>query len=158
MHSVAYANFQNRVILGLGAEGEPTPAIGLKFPTEMLAKVVAPTRPSWDDLKSTQAGGLAIRPDWDRADASEIESRLEKQKGRSLRVPLPEASRFAHFSPKERETAQRVLWTTVSAGYQPELTRAWFGARAMYLEEAKVDRVFTNSMFWVVTRTNNCFY
>ena len=25
-------------------------------------------------------------------------------------------------------------------------------------DEAKVDRVFTNSVFWVVTRTNDCFY
>ena len=26
------------------------------------------------------------------------------------------------------------------------------------LDEAKVDRVFTNAVFWVVTRTNDCFY
>ena len=24
--------------------------------------------------------------------------------------------------------------------------------------EAKLNRVFTGSMFWVVTRTNDCFY
>ena len=27
-----------------------------------------------------------------------------------------------------------------------------------FYEEAKIDRVFTNSVFWVVTRTNDCFY
>lgn len=158
VHSVAYANFHNRVVLGLGAGGEPTAAISLKFPPDKLAKVESPTRPPWDDLKSTQANGLTIKPDWDRAGASEIDTRLEQQKARTLRIPLPDVSRFAAFPPKERENAQRVLWTTVSAGYQPELTRSWFAARALYLEEAKVDRVFTNSMFWVVTRTNNCFY
>jgi len=158
VHSVAYANFHNRVILGMGAGGEPKPAIPLKFPADQITKIESLARPPWDDLKSTQATGLSIKPDWDRAGATEIDSRLEQQKARTLRIPLPDSSRFAAFPPKERENAQRVLWTTVSAGYQPDLTRSWFGARAMFLEEAKVDRVFTNSMFWVVTRTNNCFY
>jgi hypothetical protein len=43
-------------------------------------------------------------------------------------------------------------------GYQPEMTRAWFAVLYAFYDEAKPDRVFTNSVFWVVTRTNDCFY
>ena len=46
----------------------------------------------------------------------------------------------------------------MSTGYQPVMTRAWFACLGAFYEEAKVDRVFTNSMFWVITRTNDCFY
>ena len=38
------------------------------------------------------------------------------------------------------------MWTTVSMGYQPEMTRAWFAALYTFYEEAKPDRVFTNSV------------
>ena len=59
---------------------------------------------------------------------------------------------------REREQAERVVWTAVSSGYQPEMPRFWFAALYAFYDEAKVDRVFTNSVFWVVTRTNDCFY
>ena len=72
-----------------------------------------------------------------------------------------EISHFKHKvmeREKEQDAAKRILWNTVSSGYQPEMTRAWFACLYAYYEEAKVDRVFTNSVFWVVTRTNDCFY
>jgi len=65
---------------------------------------------------------------------------------------------FEKLPPRERDSAQRILWNTVSSGYQPEMTRAWFAPLSAFYEEAKPDRVFTNSAFWVVTRTNDCFY
>ena len=59
---------------------------------------------------------------------------------------------------RELEQAERITWNTVSTGYQPEMTRAWFACLNAFYEESKPDRVFTNSVFWVVTRTNDCFY
>ena len=38
------------------------------------------------------------------------------------------------------------------------MPRVWFAALYAFYDEARVDRVFTNSVFWVVTRTNDCFY
>ena len=73
-------------------------------------------------------------------------------------MPLPDPKVFEKFPPREKEQAQKVVWMTVSSGYQPELTRAWFACLNAFYEEAKPDRVFTNSTFWVVTRTNDCFY
>ena len=59
---------------------------------------------------------------------------------------------------REKDSAAKILWNTVSMGYQPELTRAWFAVLYTFYDESKPDRVFTNSVFWVVTRTNDCFY
>lgn len=158
VHTVAYANFHNRIVLGLGAAGDPVPPVDAKFAPERLAKVPTPARPPWDDLKSVKAGGLSVRVEWGQAGVDELNLALEKQKERKLRMPLPDPSRFKDLPPRERDQAGRITWNTVSAGYQPEMTRVWFAALSAFYEESKVDRVFTNSMFWVVTRTNDCFY
>jgi alkylhydroperoxidase family enzyme len=158
VHTVAYANFHNRVVLGLGAGGEPVAPVDAKFSPERLAKVQTPARPPWDDLKSVKAGGLSVRLDWSKGDADELKLALDKQKVRKLRIPLPDPERIKALPPRERDQAERVVWTNVSSGYQPEMPRVWFAALSAYYEEAKADRVFTNSVFWVVTRTNDCFY
>ncbi|HZZ81289.1 MAG TPA: hypothetical protein VFE62_22490 [Gemmataceae bacterium] len=158
VHTVAYANFHNRVVLGLGAAGGAVPPVDAKFAPEKLAKLSTPARPPWDDLKSAKPGGLSVRVDWSKAGPNELNLALEKQKGRKLRIPLPDASRIKDLPTNERAQAERVVWTNVSSGYQPEMPRRWFAALYTYYDEAKVDRVFTNSVFWVVTRTNDCFY
>lgn len=156
VHTVAFDNFLNRVLLGLGADGDPVPPVGVPFDAAGLAKVPVPVRPPWDDLTATKADGISVRADWKAAD--DLDAKLDKQKGRSPRIPLPSAARLDALPPREKDMAGRVLWNTVSSGYQPEMTRAWFACLSAFYEESKVDRVFTNSMFWVVTRTNDCFY
>lgn len=158
VHTVAYANFHNRIALGIGATGDPVPPIDAKFAPETLAKVPTPTRPPWDDLKSVKSDGLSVRVDWGQANAEALNGSLDQQKARKLRIPLPDRELIDALPPKEQESARRILWNTVSAGYQPDFTRVWFAALSCFYDEAKVDRVFTNSVFWVVTRTNDCFY
>ena len=158
VHTVAYANFHNRIVLGIGADGEPVPPLDVKFDPDKLAKLPTPARPPWDDLKAVTADGISIRVEWSKTSQEELNLTLEKQKERKLRIPLPDASQLAKLPPKEREGAEKIRWNTVSSGYQPEMPRAWFAALYAYYDEAKVDRVFTNSVFWVVTRTNECFY
>lgn len=158
VHTIAYANFHNRILLGLGAGGEAVPPVAATFDEAALAKVPTPARPPWDDLKAVKAGGLSVRIEWRKADADELNNTLDRQKERGLRIPLPEPSRIRALPERERAQAERVVWTNVSSGYQPEMPRVWFAALSAFYEEAKVDRVFTNSVFWVVTRTNDCFY
>jgi alkylhydroperoxidase family enzyme len=158
VHTVAYANFHNRILLGLGIEGDPVPPPDVHFTPEQLAKLSTPARPSWGDLKAVSAEGISLRPDWNKTTAEELHLTLEKQKERPLRIPLPDAARLAALPPKEKEGAARIMWNTISSGYQPEMPRAWFLAMNAFYEEAKADRLFTNSVFWVVTRTNDCFY
>lgn len=158
VHTVAYSNFHNRIVLGLGADGEAVPPVDVKFDPDKLTKLPTPVRPPWDDLKAVTADGLSIRIEWGTTSHEELHQTLENQKERKLRIPLPDPTRLAKLPPKEKEGAEKILWNTVSSGYQPEMPRAWFAALYTYYEEAKVDRVFTNSVFWVVTRTNECFY
>jgi alkylhydroperoxidase family enzyme len=159
VHTVAYANFHNRILLGLGIKGEspPAPPIAMKFDID-AAKVQAPARPPWEDLKSVSTGGLSVRVDWDKAGWDELNASQDKQKERSLRIPLPGNEAFEKLAGREKEQALKIRWNTVSMGYQPEMTRAWFAPLYAFYDESKPDRVFTNSMFWVVTRTNDCFY
>jgi hypothetical protein len=158
VHTVAYANFHTRVVLALGVKGETPVAEPVAFAFDTDAKVKVPDRPPWDDLKAAKGAGLSVRAAWSDAGHEKLNAKLDAQKERSLRIPLPPDAAFEKLPPKERDSAKKILWNTVSAGYQPELTRAWFQPLYAFYEEAKPDRVFTNSAFWVVTRTNDCFY
>lgn len=163
VHTVAYANFHNRIVLGIGARDDgtpdrvPLPPIPMTFDASAPAGVGAPARPVWGDLKAATGDGPTVRVEWART-GLDLARTLDAQKARKLRVPLPDPARFEHLPPRERDQAGKILWNTVSSGYQPGMTRAWFACLGAYYEEAKVDRVVTNSMFWVVTRTNDCFY
>jgi|SRR5579883_117739 len=159
VHTVAYANFHNRILLGLGVKGESPVAEPVAAGFDFDAKTdKAPDRPPWDDLKNAKGEGIAVRVEWTKNEFEQLNANLEKQKDRKLRIPLPDSTTIEKLPPRERDAAKKILWNTVSAGYQPELTRAWFAVLYAFYEEAKVDRVFTNSAFWVVTRTNDCFY
>ena len=159
VHTVAYANFHNRLVLALGVKGESPVAPPIDVAFDLAAATgVAPARPPWDDLKAVTADGPAVRVEWSKGGFDQLNATMEKQKERKLRIPLPDKATLDKLPPRERESAQRILWNTVSSGYQPEMTRAWFAPLAAFYEEAKPDRVFTNSAFWVVTRTNDCFY
>jgi hypothetical protein len=52
----------------------------------------------------------------------------------------------------------RIRWSLVCMGYQPELAAGWSACTRAFAEEAKQDRVFEESLFWVVTRSLQCFY
>ena len=52
----------------------------------------------------------------------------------------------------------RIRWSLVCSGYQPELAAGWSACTRAFGEEAKQDRVFEESLFWVVTRSLQCFY
>src|SRR5205823_5052791 len=122
------------------------------------AKTSAPARPPWDDLKSVKADGLSVRVDWGKNGVDDLNTAMAKQQDRKLRIPLPDKSVYDKLPSREKDSAAKILWNTVSMGYQPEMTRAWFAVLYAFYDESKPDRVFTNSVFWVVTRTNDCFY
>lgn len=157
VHTIAYANFQDRLLIGLGTaveEGGPLPPVGVAFdptrvkprpepaaPTTGAAKVAAPTAKfAWPDA------GLDLR------------ARLDAQKARAPRIPPVEASALAGLPTAAREQAEKVVWSNISMGYQPILTGTWFASMAACQQDAAFDRVLSNSVFWVVTRSNQCFY
>ncbi len=158
VHTLAYANFQCRVLLALGVEvepGGPLPPLDVKF--DRKAPATAPPRPDKAGSTSGAASG-GDRPDWLGRSFGDVQKALDQQKARKARIPMPDPSSLAHLSPESRARTAKIAWSTVSQGYQPALTKAWFDCMNTFDDEAKLDEVFANTLFWVVTRTNDCFY
>lgn len=156
VHTVAYANFQARVFAGLGLKpekGDPPPAAAeIAWDARKLAKVPAPARKPWAEVLAAEVPeGAFIKPDWEPVPYEELEKSLDKQSDRKARVPVPDLG-------ADGGSSGRIVWSRVGMGYQPALTRAWFTTMRTHTAEAGMDPVYENSVFWVVTRTNDCFY
>jgi hypothetical protein len=162
VHTLAYANFQNRIFLALGVTVEqdgPLPPIDFRSDPVRRMKVETPSRPAWEfSQKPRAAPNATTRPTWKAWTFVELEKALAKQKEREPRIPLPDASRHSRLAPEAKAQATIIFWTNISMGYQPLLTKSWFDCMRTFQAESKLDRVFANSMFWVITRSNECFY
>jgi hypothetical protein len=102
-------------------------------------------------------GGDAV---WREADVGALQDRLEVQRCRQPRIRVPSWEEVRDFLPPaaNRDKPLRIQWSLVCLGYQPELANAWSACTRAFRDEAKQDRVFEESLFWVVTRTIDCFY
>jgi alkylhydroperoxidase family enzyme len=160
VHTLAYANFENRIFLALRIQAEPgglPPPLAVQLDPNKAAPVPTPARPPWDEaVKARPTPATGSHPGWQ--EHGDLEQALEQQKNRKARIPLPPPERLAALPPEAKAEAARIVWTTVSAGYQPLLTKTWFDCMRTFQMEAQLDRVFSGSLFWVVTRSNECFY
>ncbi len=162
VHTVAFANFENRLFLALDVELEadgPLPPVELKIDPGQQGEVAVPPRRAWEEVLSMATNSdSTARVDWSQQDFSALEKALNRQQNRSPRIALPEVSRLDSLPPDTRERTKKIIWSNVSVGYQPQLTGGWFRLMQVFRDEAMLDRVFANSVFWVVTRSNECFY
>lgn len=158
VHTLAHANFQDRIFLALGVTVEPDgplPPFDVHTDPDNESRTEAPPRPAWDELKVTASPEAAVPADWLERSFSDLQRSLAGQKARASRIPIPDEESLGDRVTPGRK---KVIWSRVSVGYQPELTLAWFDCMGTFQQEAKLDRVFSNSMFWVITRSNDCFY
>lgn len=162
VHTLAFANFQNRIILALGVKVEPAgpcPPLAVKLDATKRQGLPTPPRPAWDKVGSAKPTMQHDAPaDWKDVTFAELEESLANQKARKARVPMPDPSRFEKLPPAIKKQAGTISWMAVSSGYQPAMTQAWFAGLREFQQEAKMDKVFSSSLFWVVTRANDCFY
>jgi hypothetical protein len=162
VHTVAFANFQTRIVTALGVKIEPEgpcPPLALRLDKARRATVPSPPRPDWAKASTTRPKKEYDAPaDWKEVTFDQLERALAAQKARAPRVPLPGAERFKDLPPDVKRQTDTIVWMTVSSGYQPAMTQAWFGMHNEFRAEAKLDRVFGSTLFWVVTRANDCFY
>lgn len=154
VHSVAYANFQSRLLHGLGlADGAAAKHLPL------AADAVPPDVQAPDRLAAANATTTSLAPaNWTVGAAADLRTRMERQQRATPRLPLPADGQLAQATERERGQAARIVWSRFGYGYQPELTRGWITALHAFYREAKVDPIVENSVFWVVTRSNDCFY
>jgi alkylhydroperoxidase family enzyme len=159
----AYGNFQDRIVLGLGLpleEGGPLPPIEVKFDPEALPTV--PITPEPKAAPTAVGGGETVverDPEWSELSYEELQSRLEAQRGREGRLPIPTWDEIkGGLPPAMAARPQRIVWNLVCLGYVPELALPWTIATRTLWSEAKPDRVFEESLFWVQTRAIRCNY
>ncbi len=161
---LAYANFQDRLLLALGItveEGGPLPPIAVRFAKPLAGGAVPAERRMPEGADQTPAGtGKVTDREWTKLDYEHLQRLMETQRSREPRIPVPSfESVRKHLPPAFPKGQQlRIRWSLVCLGYQPELASAWTLCTRTFGEESKQDRVFEESLFWVVTRSLQCFY
>jgi alkylhydroperoxidase family enzyme len=162
---VAHANFQDRLFLSLGIDlepGGPLPPAPVRFAKSSAKPVVVPPRNSVADAgnKLSDAAVSIDDPEWRSIDFSGLQSQLENQRDRPGRIRVPTWDSVREWLPDRarRNDPLRIKWSLVCVGHQPELALGWSACMRSFGEEAKQDRVFEESLFWVITRTIHCFY
>jgi alkylhydroperoxidase family enzyme len=159
----AYGNFQDRLLLGLNVPLEadgPMPPVVVKFAEGAFQ--VAPILPEQKELPTLLKSGETVvprDPDWSKLTFDELQSRLEKQRDRTPRLPIPEWEKVkAALPPGYATKPTRIVWSLVCNGYAPELAVPWNIATRTMWAESKQDRVFEESLFWIQTRSIQCNY
>lgn len=158
---IAYANFQDRLVLSLGtpaADGElPVPAVTFAEPP---AGGAAPERV----LPSDPPPGPPARmtdPAWLEVGAESLRRSMAAQAERQPRVPVPTFEAVKAKLPPGTLPPGRTIkirWSLTVMGYQPAVANAWLNCLRTFEAESKQDRRFEESLFWVVTRSVDCFY
>lgn len=159
----AYGNFQDRIVLGLNLSVEedgPLPPIDVKFAPGTLQMVPLladqPTVP-----KLLEGGSTVVErdPEWASLSYDELQSRLEQQRARKPRLPIPSWDEVKKgLPPQMAARPTRIVWNLVCSGYVPELAVPWGQTTRTMWAESKPDRVLEESLFWVQTRAIRCNY
>ena len=159
----AYGNFQDRIVLGLNLPIEskgPLPPLDVKFADGAFQ--MAPLFPAQSQSASLVDSGktvVAEDRDWSQISYNELQSRLEKQRGRKPRLPVPAWDEVKKNIPSAMAAKPtRIVWNLVCSGYVPELAVPWSIATRTMWAETKPDRVFEESLFWIQTRSVECNY
>jgi hypothetical protein len=98
--------------------------------------------------------------EWLALDFDRLQQEMEKQRARPTRIRVPSWDEVRTQLPADYPARKplRIRWSLVCLGYQPELAAGWVACLRAFAEEARQDRVFEESLFWVITRSLNCFY
>jgi alkylhydroperoxidase family enzyme len=151
---LAHASFQDRLILALDVPlgpGEPLPPADVRFtrPPPGFAVTTHGERGTRNWERGTKAGPAlpapAPAPEWGGLDYNGIQREMEKQRARRCRIKLPPDNLGSR-------------WGLVCRTYQPELADAWGACARAFGNEAEQDPLLEASLFWVVTRSQRCFY
>lgn len=143
---VAYAQFQDRLLLALGAgvePGGPQPSLNVRFARQPFGIAsVPPARPNLPPRTAGPSPPMAAPS----IGLDSIQCSLDKQRSRRPRIRLP----------GDDPAANR--WGLVGQTYQPDLANAWSTCTQAFGEEANQDPVFEQSLFWLITGAKGCFY
>lgn len=162
---MAYANYFDRLVLALGVRVEPQgpfAPLDVRFAPPGEGESIAAERPELQESSPPAAEPL-IEPgaDWSAVGFEALLRGMEAQRERRGRIAVPAwEDVHARLPPGmyPRERPVRIQWSLVVMGYQPEMGPAWLKCLRTFAREAQQDRVFQETLFWVITRTIDCFY
>ncbi len=163
---LAYANFQDRLILALGLPlepGGPLPPREIRFAKgapPVGAQKEAPPRTLPSPAAVSVPAAKAADSEWLSLNFGDLQKEMAGQRAREPRIPVPSWEEVRKHLPAGYPANKplRIRWSLVCLGYQPELATGWSACTRAFAEEAEQDRVFEESLFWIVTRTLHCFY
>jgi hypothetical protein len=100
--------------------------------------------------------------EWSAVSYEALRKRLDAQMARPkarIRIPDWEAVRdgWPAGFPKPKGSV-RIKWSLLTMGHQPQLSAAWMKCLRAFRQESGLNAVRHESMFWVVTRSLQCFY
>jgi alkylhydroperoxidase family enzyme len=165
----AYASFQDRLLLAMGVELEPDgplPPVAVRFrkPTDSKDKPAEkPQRRVSPPAEDPPAVATHIDdPEWIALPYDSLQERLSRQiKRPRARIPIPDwetVRKNLPASPRRSGAPLRIRWSLLNYGYQPRLALAWNGGLRAFRDESDLPVVYQESLFWVVTRSLQCFY
>ncbi|MBI1903182.1 MAG: hypothetical protein HYS13_18940 [Planctomycetia bacterium] len=160
----AYSNFQDRLLLSLGVDVEPVGPLAplkVKFrkaapPVEAKRKLTLPA----DDPSPVPT--VVDDPEWTAVSFDALRERLARQtERRQCRIPIPDWETIVKSFPADMPAPSRptrIRWSLLNYAYQPRLSAAWSGGLRAFRGESDLPVVQQETMFWVVTRSQQCFY
>jgi alkylhydroperoxidase family enzyme len=164
---MAYSNFLDRMVLALGVgveEGGPLPPQRFGFQGLSRAEdIAAAPRPEFAALEDDGSLDMAAAfgPDWTSVPFEGLQQAMVDQQERAPRVSVPDWETVLERLPEgmyPKDRPMKIKWSLVVLGHQPELGPTWLRCLRVFGAESKFDRVFEESIFWVVTRSLQCFY
>ena len=171
LHS-AYANFQDRFLLCLQITTDSSsglPPVTARFDPKGLASTTTPPPPKPSADSQTEAHpttAIAKTPIKKRMEYTwlpfeALQQRLENQRQRTTRLPIPEWDVIAPKLPAGlMDKPSAIVWYRIAFGYAAELAVPF----EIYMRTAgseismNWDRIFGNSIFWIVTDAMKCPY
>jgi hypothetical protein len=161
--NIGYANFQNRLVLALKLDVEA------EGPLEPLDWIFADSTPTGANtpaaLRTSFPSPLAVKPitseanSWKDFSFNDLQTNLNIQRERVPRILVPEWDQIESRLPAGLYPHPlRIRWSRVVVGYQPVVGPAWIKCLRVFEQEAHQDRVFEESVFWIVTRGLRCYY
>ena len=156
---LAHASFQDRIFLATNVQvesGGMLPPLMVQFAKPQPKPPVGGSPPP---LKTAKAA-LGTKDASGQGEWLDLREGLNRQKARPgrIRVPSKEEVRKRLGDGHPGLWQSDINWSRVCYGNQPELTEAWFACAAAFRQEAGLDRLFEQSLFWIVTRSLQCFY
>jgi alkylhydroperoxidase family enzyme len=157
---LAYANFQDRLLLTLDLpveSGGPRQPLDVRF---ARSPITARSRPPLPGDPNEKKDFRVNDAEWRNKDFLALQKEMEGQRGREARIYVPtweEAVKNLPAGVSAPPKPVRIRWSLVCMSNQPELALGWSACTRAFAQEAKQDRVLEETIFWVITRSLNCF-